>query len=359
MRSGGQPDQVRPVSRARDCRDPSQMHIGFHMVKLDLEWCRFLGWCKQFSRLREMLMVRVIIFRERALGRCYATRYPFYTKGKRDRYRRILPFRTGRLLPRTLWEVCIEFTGSVQCLCEIAIQTAQRALEVLGHPVGYVDARIRTRNESEKELFLSEVSRGEMAVSHGVETRAFHAIGRAVLVRLRTDYRPLPSCGLGCISTMLGLGAVRHILQAFLQPKKNLKTLLSGLMVHDRRVWATAVVPHIADLDLPTLLHIADFVSVPPLPKVRLRDSDGSRNNWMGGQVGFDYVRSRPEQLAQALPVVLLRCNVCPGALRAQIFLSCGVCHGELMWLSKRKNATGNPKNACEGGGRKENAPRA
>ena len=65
-------------------------------------------------------------------------------------------------------------------------------------------------------------------------------------------------------------------------------------------------------------------------------DSDGSRNNWMGGQVGFDYVRSRPEQLAQALPVVLLRCKVGPGALRAQFFLSCGVCHGELMWLCLR-----------------------
>ena len=47
MRSGGQAVQVRTVSRARDCRDPSQMHIGFHKVKLDLGWCRFLGWCKQ------------------------------------------------------------------------------------------------------------------------------------------------------------------------------------------------------------------------------------------------------------------------------------------------------------------------
>ena len=149
MRSGGQPDQVRTVSRARDCRDPSQMQIGFHMVKLDREWCRFLGWCKQFSRLREMLMVRVVIFKRG----WHATRYPAYTRGKRDRYRRIIPFRTGRLLPGTLWEVYIEFTGSVQCLCEIAIQTAQRALEVLGLPVGYVDARIRTRSETEKELF--------------------------------------------------------------------------------------------------------------------------------------------------------------------------------------------------------------
>ena len=237
MRSGGQRDQVRTVSRARDCRDPSQMHIGFHMVKLDLEWCRYLGWCKQFSRLREMLMVRVVIFKEGTQGTRYATRYPAYTRGKRDRYRRIIPFRTGRLLPGTLWEVYIEFTGSVQCLCEIAIQTAQRALEVLGHPVGYVDARIRTRNESDKELYLSEVSRGEVAVSlsHGVDTRAFQAVGRAVLVRLRTDYRPLPACGIGCISTMLGLGAVQHKLQAFLQPKTNLKTLLSGLLVQQRR----------------------------------------------------------------------------------------------------------------------------
>jgi len=182
-------------------------------------------------------MVRVVIFKEGTQGTRYATRYPAYTRGKRDRYRRIIPFRTGRLLPGTLWEVYIEFTGSVQCLCEIAIQTAQRALEVLGHPVGYVDARIRTRNESDKELYLSEVSRGEVAVSlsHGVDTRAFQAVGRAVLVRLRTDYRPLPACGIGCISTMLGLGAVQHKLQAFLQPKKNLKTLLSGLLVQQRR----------------------------------------------------------------------------------------------------------------------------
>ena len=35
MRRGGHPAQVRPVSRARDCRDPSQIQIGFHMVKLD------------------------------------------------------------------------------------------------------------------------------------------------------------------------------------------------------------------------------------------------------------------------------------------------------------------------------------
>ena len=30
MRSGGHAVEVRTVSRARDCRDPSQMHIGFH-----------------------------------------------------------------------------------------------------------------------------------------------------------------------------------------------------------------------------------------------------------------------------------------------------------------------------------------
>ena len=87
MRSGGQAVQVRTVSHARDCSDPSQMHIGFHKVKLDLGWCRFLGWCKQFSRLREMLMVRVVIFKEQSEGKRYATRYPAYTRGSPDRYR--------------------------------------------------------------------------------------------------------------------------------------------------------------------------------------------------------------------------------------------------------------------------------
>ena len=233
---------VRTVSRARDCRDPSQMHIGFHKVKLDLGWCRFLGWCKHFSRLREMLMVRVVIFKEQSEGKRYATRYPAYTRGSPDRYRRITPFRTGRLLPCTLWEVYIEFTGSVQCLCEIAVQIAKRSLEDLGHPVGYVDARIRPRNESDQELFLSDVSRGEMALGLGVETRAFHALRRgAVLVRLRTDYRPVPSCGIISIAKMLGRRqggcsmSVQHILQSFLQPKKSLKSLLSGLLVHQRR----------------------------------------------------------------------------------------------------------------------------
>ncbi|MCS5670472.1 MAG: hypothetical protein NZ577_01310 [Vicinamibacterales bacterium] len=80
-----------------------------------------------------------------------------------------------------------------------------------------------------------------MASWSGVDTRAFRAVGRAVLVRLRTDYRPVPSGGIVSIAKMLGRRpggcrmAVQHIVQSFLQPKKSLKLLLSGLLVHERR----------------------------------------------------------------------------------------------------------------------------
>lgn len=217
------------------------MHIGFSMVKLDRGWCRFLGWCKQFSRLREMLMVRVVIFKERSEGKRYATRYPSFTRGLPDRCRRIKPFRTGQLLPFTLWDVYIEFTGSVQCLCEVAVQIAKKSLEDLGRPVGYVKARIRTRSECDQELFVSDVSRREMALRLGVDTMAFHAIRRAVLVCLRTGYTPVPSCGIFTIARMLGrrqgggIMSVQHMLQSFLQPKTNLRSLLSGLLVQARR----------------------------------------------------------------------------------------------------------------------------